>query len=980
MISNHLSIFVVIICCVSVVSPLDQPDLFGKSQKIDKLIIKNQIGYHFKRVVREVSQELFISRKIDVSALFTGIQVLEQARTGLMQYCTKISETTKAHSKYKHLSKGMAIQPNPIRFVHITTPSMARFAEAKAMCQARNMRLPELYMKPDIQELSTFLQENQIPSCFSGLIPDPAEATFRFISTGIPIWKGPFDVAYDKTGASYNIVKIMDDAHVKFVYSPRNTLGVRFDTPTPITDNKYGYGSHKYRDMQTEISDIQYPIVCELNWDGTSFPVVRKDTIPGSSVYVHKKKRSTFSSKSADPSGNVEDDAAKNLREFCYSVVSHAEDTKTEMYGKLTSLLALVDISVHMENIHGLSTRNTIGNSSNELDEVIRQKRVIPLFMARAVFSNGFKLIWGLYGIIDKMRAEKRLKKIEKNIAGVQVQASENSNLIRNLSQIAYGNSIAIQQLNITTKELKTRIVNLEGRVDTLAVRMDHTVNMVEATITISLVDSLINRIQQSMNSGYDVLKDVIHCSLLGQTSPLLLPLDQIDVVQNKVRKDSTSVLDPDFVKMQSIIVSDPNDPHLLLVIINAAALSRENVDLVELVSIPYFEGEKAFFPILDYQTVVLNQLKRSYSILEEQEEISCLSNRCYVSDVERPVSDKTCGIPQFFDEHLEACIADEAPTTGMFLKPMLPDGILFAFRDEITSQLFCQGITTGPSKKLQGTGIMQLPNGCLLSLVDKRGINTKVKGPPIYRIMDADDLALIITGPLSSTLSQGGQGNIHKKATYDGMITSHLSTVFQKMQTSDHKLDTQSTYIWSLIGVLSFVSVIVIVTLLLLYRYSTRFRQKVRDLRERLAEMSHQVVSMVRAAEANARGLPPPAPPLPPKLTVGLIENAKRRLAKVGASATLPRPRPRAISPYMSTDGSSPGSKDNTYISFQPISGPLRTNQAHLYPPLSPLSYKEHSDYELEELRKESEEVENLTRSLATAPQETQYRYKDDY
>ncbi len=56
--------------------PINTPDLFGKEEKIDRLVVKNQIAYHFKKVVREVSQELFVSRRIDVSLLLTGIQVL----------------------------------------------------------------------------------------------------------------------------------------------------------------------------------------------------------------------------------------------------------------------------------------------------------------------------------------------------------------------------------------------------------------------------------------------------------------------------------------------------------------------------------------------------------------------------------------------------------------------------------------------------------------------------------------------------------------------------------------------------------------------------------------------------------------------------------------------------------------------------------------------------------------------------------------
>ena len=37
----------------------------------------------------------------------------------------------------------------------------------------------------------------------------------------------------------------------------------------------------------------------------------------------------------------------------------------------------------------------------------------------------------------------------------------------------------------------------------------------------------------------------------------------------------STGILDTDFARMQTIIVSDPTDNHLLLVVINMAALRR---------------------------------------------------------------------------------------------------------------------------------------------------------------------------------------------------------------------------------------------------------------------------------------------------------------------------------------------------------------------------------------------------------------------
>ncbi len=72
-------------------SSVNGPALFNKDEKLDKLLLSNQIGYHFKKVVREVSQELFVARKIDVSSLFLGISMLKQTQEGLSKYCKDLS-------------------------------------------------------------------------------------------------------------------------------------------------------------------------------------------------------------------------------------------------------------------------------------------------------------------------------------------------------------------------------------------------------------------------------------------------------------------------------------------------------------------------------------------------------------------------------------------------------------------------------------------------------------------------------------------------------------------------------------------------------------------------------------------------------------------------------------------------------------------------------------------------------------------------
>jgi hypothetical protein len=473
------------------------------------------------------------------------------------------------------------------------------------------------------------------------------------------------------------------------------------------------------------------------------------------------------------------------------------------------------------------------------------------------------------------------------------------------------------------------------------------------------------------MNSGYDTLKDIIHCSLLGQTSPLLLPLDQIELVQNEVRKVSSGVLDTDFAKMQSIIVSDPKDPHLLLVVINVAALSRKEEELIKLFPIPYYENGKTFLPMLDYDTIVLDQLSRTYSILNEQEEYDCLFNRCYINDVERSAVQKTCGVPQLFDQQLEACVSEETLSNGVFLKPMLPDGIIFAFKGEVTTQLFCRDNSIiGPIKKLSGAGIMQLPNGCILSVTDDQGRNTKVKGQPLYRIIDAEDLTLVINGPLNAIQAQASINSTQKLMTYEGIITNHLSPVVKQILSVDSKLDNQATFIWSLVGILSVTGLIVLTIILVIFRSSAKFRLKIYDLRDRFAKLSQQISTLGQLREDTNRDNAPFVSPFSPRMRA--MHFKAKPIIRPTDTAPNDVSRAGSPSPYVSMlDVSSkmldvpPKRNERTYVGFHPLNELAGITPGHPYPRLTPL-LKQLSETRLDS---ESKEVERICNAKLSNP-----------
>jgi len=539
------------------------------------------------------------------------------------------------------------------------------------------------------------------------------------------------------------------------------------------------------------------------------------------------------------------------LNGYCESISLQAFDIANEMSGKLKNLLALVDISVQLDGNSRLQRSedhfleaNGTALEMGDPHSTVETKAKRAAFLAHFIFKTGVKMIWKIAGFVYKIMTERRMVGIESKLSSTQTLAQNNTENIKKMTIQLDGNSIAIDSLRITSDDLSRRMNILERKVTSVTHAMVDLGNNLMSQVKLSLIANLITRIEQSMNTGYDTLKDIIHCSLLSQTSPLLLPLDQIEIVQNEVRKMSAGILDTDFEKMQSIVVSDPSDPHLLLVVINAAALSRSELELVTLVPIPQYENGKSFSPTLDYTAIAVDQLSRKYFILSEQEENDCMFGRCYISDIERSIEQKTCGIPQLFDQHLDACVFEESLlNNGIYLKPMLPDGVIFAFQGETATQLFCKDNTViGPPRKLSGTGIMQLPNGCTLSVTDNFGKHIKVKGQPIYRAVIAGDVSLVINGPLKELQSQWGRNFSQKRLTADGILVNHLFPIVEQVNSVDAKVSYQSYWLWGLMIFLGLVITIIIVVIYFQFKSSKQFFRKIYDLRDKFTDLGGQM------------------------------------------------------------------------------------------------------------------------------------------
>ncbi len=187
--------------------PISTPNLFGKEEKIDRLSIKNQIAYHFKKVVREVNQELFVSRRIDVSLLLTGIQVLMKTENEVRSLCNQLpdmkSNELDANGLMATTSKpvvGTTASPKQEPFVVIDDPFYTSFKEAKARCTALGMQLPEMYTETQVSQLMAFMKSKNIAQCFAGIEPDMSDSIARHISTQYPVWRTAFTSIFECDG------------------------------------------------------------------------------------------------------------------------------------------------------------------------------------------------------------------------------------------------------------------------------------------------------------------------------------------------------------------------------------------------------------------------------------------------------------------------------------------------------------------------------------------------------------------------------------------------------------------------------------------------------------------------------------------------------------------------------------------------------------------------------------------------------------
>jgi len=153
---------------------------------IGRIEIKNQVAYHFKRVVREVTQDILISRHLDVNPLLQAIEALRETKEVLQDYCDKTALVTRAYASRPALIGGSWSADS--KFVHLSKPSTQSWHEARGTCNAMGMQLPEVYSAGEQKELKAFMTKSNLTVIWAGVDYDAGTGIPRYLATGRPIW------------------------------------------------------------------------------------------------------------------------------------------------------------------------------------------------------------------------------------------------------------------------------------------------------------------------------------------------------------------------------------------------------------------------------------------------------------------------------------------------------------------------------------------------------------------------------------------------------------------------------------------------------------------------------------------------------------------------------------------------------------------------------------------------------------------------
>ena len=851
-----------------------------------KLMVKHHIAYHFKQTVNEVSQELFVSRQLDIEPLVLNLRRLRILANQVYDYCNSADKYSgEALTMVSANSPDeLVYDPDTPTFVYIPEVDVVTREEARAKCESYGMRLPEVYTRVERLTLMNFMIQKGINFCHAGIVMDLVVGYHRFISTGLPIWQG--DHWFANATHLPNESRFLDDLVDKpnynfFYYADGNMYSMEMDT-RPIYYGVANVGSYYSRKnvngtyQNKYINDIVAKVICAPRYRGPKYDFLYRNrerspnlqhlntksveprlhwdvefvlaTPSPHNVLQDWLKKEPFH-KLTPESGTAEiaggpvdvkelfpeldkersDPLIKwddSLLAYCKQTAFRLDEAAEEGYLRVISTLAAVDISVEGVSVGSLP------------DERIAQPWV------KAIFSLGNspnipveKILRSFpeIGISTKViQAVELLKQTPGFDQGETKGRSENLDLLISFMK---RHSISLSRLSVTPNSIDSRISTLARQLDQLQRFKPQSRAVVLTALT--NVNGMMDHVLQTLDNSHRVLADITYKAIMHTASLHALPTEAWSDIQSALSKRRIPVsVNKDYALTRSYLLTDPEDATKLLIIMEAAATAHDNLELIRLMPVPYFTQDKAYFPILESEYVVLNQHAGLYQTITPLEAEACLAGKCYINSMPKPVISANCGIPQLYDQYLSACDYRSSPSTGMFIETAAPDGIVYSLFGSYIGQVHCSESTlVGEPLTMTGVGTMYVPTGCVLSVSDGTKNLMRIKGTPTYQLMEGMIDLKLAANSLSRNEAETPTTDDHVDEDLWGPIERQILEIRKEVERNRRDLVRVDARFWSgLAGLIVLIS-LVLACLQVLWRHDIHNSRDMKIIAEQVSQ-----------------------------------------------------------------------------------------------------------------------------------------------
>lgn len=161
----------------------------------------------------------------------------------------------------------------------------------------------------------------------------------------------------------------------------------------------------------------------------------------------------------------------------------------------------------------------------------------------------------------------------------------------------------------------------------------------------------------------------------------------------------------------------------------------------------------------------------------------------------------------------------------------------------------------------------MFVPPGCSLAAIDKQGRIVRVKGGPSHHLIEVGELDLADGNVLGSLYSGSFKGSESgpKRPAAEVALEQQLVVVQQSMDTAHKNMTELQKRMWITTGCILGIILVIVIGVLLLYRYSRTFKHKVQkaigtlnDLKEKLMDIEKLKTAIATITPRIARRLRP--------------------------------------------------------------------------------------------------------------------------